>query len=230
MNLLTGLFEPRSGNMSLQEVTLDRITKSNADLIVVLPPVYHEMKKLPGKDKGTWWKAIVRLVDQKGQGLYVEIRGSSDRRVQKRAQEFYQPKFLQLTQAVVVQNSPFLCGFSVDVTTKGKASPVADAHPTAMKLRNMFPTAKSNFGVLTEHSQGKERVDLIGKVTQKDTPRMKVPKVTLWLKDESDQELAVHLWGQRFVTNADHVAVGSACGASGQCLVVEVTCWHRGKL
>ena len=180
MHLLTGLFEPRAGNMSLQEVTLDRITKSNTDLVmVVLRPVYHQMKQLPGKDKGTWWKAIVRLVDQKGQGLYAEIRGSSEKQVQKRAQEFYQPKFLQLTQTVVVQNSPFLCGFSADVTTKGKASPVADAHPTAMKLCNMFPTAKSNFGVLTEHSQGKERVDLIGKVTQKDTPRMKVPDLVV---------------------------------------------------
>ena len=157
MHLLTGLFEPRAGNMSLQEVTLDRITKSNTDLVmVVLRPVDHQMKQLPGKDKGTWWKVIVRLVDQKGQGLYAEIRGSSEKYVQKRAQEFYQPKFLQLTQAVVVQNSPFLCGFSADVTTKGKASPVADAHPTAMKLRNMFPTAKSNFGVVTEHEEKKE--------------------------------------------------------------------------
>ena len=56
-------------------------------------PVYHEMKQLPGKEKGTWWKAIVRLVDQKGQGLYAEIRGSSESSVRKRAQEFYQPKF-----------------------------------------------------------------------------------------------------------------------------------------
>ena len=71
MRLLTGLFEPRAGNMSLQEVTLDRITKSNTDLVmVVLRPVDHQMKQLPGKDKGTWWKVIVRLVDQKGQGLY----------------------------------------------------------------------------------------------------------------------------------------------------------------
>ena len=67
MHLLTGLFEPRAGNMSLQEVTLDCITKSNTDLVmVVLRPVYHQMKQLPGKDKGTWWKGIVRLVDQKG--------------------------------------------------------------------------------------------------------------------------------------------------------------------
>ena len=109
------------------------------------------MKQLPGKEKGTWWKAIVRLVDQKGQGLYAEIRGSSESSVRKRAQEFYQPKFIQLMQAVVVQNSPFLSGFSADVTNKWKVSPVAEAHASAMKLRGLFPTARSNFGVLTEH-------------------------------------------------------------------------------
>ena len=119
MQIFAGLLSTRSENMSLQEVTLDRITKSNTHMVmVVLRPVYHEMKQLPGKEKGTWWKAIVRLVDQKGQGLYAEIRGSSESSVRKRAPEFYQPKFIQLTQAVVVQNSPFLSGFSADVTNK----------------------------------------------------------------------------------------------------------------
>ena len=112
MHLFAGLLSPRSENMSLQEVTLERITKSNTHMVmVVLRPVYHEMKQLPGKDKGTWWKSIVRLVDQKGQGLYAEIRGSSESGVRKRAQEFYQPKYIQLTQAVVVQNSLFFVRF-----------------------------------------------------------------------------------------------------------------------
>ena len=119
MQIFAGLLSTRPGNMSLQEATLDRITKSNTHMVMVVwRPVYHEMKQLHGKEKGTWWKAIVRLVDQKGQGLYAEIRGSSESSVRKRAPEFYQPKFIQLTQAVVVQNSPFLSGFSADVTNK----------------------------------------------------------------------------------------------------------------
>ena len=74
-------------------------------------------------------------------------------------------------------------------------------------------------------------MDLIGKVTQKDTPKMKVPKVTLWLKDESDQELAMHLWGQRFVTNADHVAGGSVVQVDNALLSklpagIEASCEH----
>ena len=164
---------------------------------------------VPGKDGKTFWKGIVRLVDHKGQGLYAEIKGSSEAIVRKRAQEFFQPKFIQLTQAVVVQNSPFLSGFSADVTNKGKISPVAEAHPTAIKLRDMFPTAKSNFGVLTQHSEGRERADIICKVTQKESPVMKVPKTTLWLKDESGQELAVHLWGRRFVEQGKEIDLAS---------------------
>ena len=186
MQIFAGLLSTRSENMSLQEVTLDRITKSNAHMVmVVLRPVYHEMKQLPGKDKGTWWKSIVRLVDQKGQGLYAEIREFSEGSVRKRAQEFYQPKYIQLTQAVVMQNSPFLSGFSADVTNNGKVSPVAEAHASAMKLRSLFPTARSNIVVLAEHCEGKERADVIGKVTRKEMPAMRVQKMTLWLKDVS---------------------------------------------
>ena len=108
----------------------------------------------------------MRLVDKKGQGLYAEIRGSSEKDVQGRAQEFFQPRFLQVTQIEVKQNSPFLAGFSTDVTKTGKATPVAEAHPCVANLRSMF-TARSNFGVLTEHCQGYERADLIRKVTLK---------------------------------------------------------------
>ena len=100
-----------------------------------------------------------------------------------------------MTQIEVKQNSPFLAGFSADVTKTGKAPPVPEAHPGVANLCKMFPAARSNFGVLTEHCQGYERADVIGKVTLKETPPTKVPKVTLWLKDESESELAVNLWG-----------------------------------
>ena len=135
MQIFAGLLSTRPGNMSLQEATLDRITKSNTHMVMVVwRPVYHEMKQLHGKEKGTWWKAIVRLVDQKGQGLYAEIRGSSESSVRKRAPEFYQPKFIQLTQAVVVQNSPFLSGFSADVTNKVRWSYAAFSPPPGPAL------------------------------------------------------------------------------------------------
>jgi CHASE1-domain containing sensor protein len=53
----------------------------------------------------------------------------------------------------VKQNSPFLASFSVDVPKTGKASLVAESHPTVAVLRAMFPLAKSNFRLLTEHCQ-----------------------------------------------------------------------------
>ena len=233
MQLFTGLLQPRSGNMSLQEVTLDRITKSNTHMVmVVLRPVYHETKQLPGKDKGTWWKTIVRLVDQKGQGLYAEIRGSSESSVRKRAQEFCQPNFIQLTQAVVVQNSPFLSGFSGDVTNKGKVSRVAAAHASAMKLRGLFPTPVLQLWCVNgTFPIGKERADVIGKVTQKETPAMRVQKMTLWLKDESFNELAVHLWGGRFVSKGNEIDVGSVVQVDNALLSkipagIEASCEH----
>ena len=179
--LVALLPQSSSANMNLQEVTLERVTKNNAKFVaVVLRPIYHEMKKIEAAGKKAWWKAIVRLVDKKGQGLYAEIRGSTQGEVQDRAKVFIQPKFLQVTQMEVKQHSTFLAGFSADVSKTGKATPIAESHPAAAVLRNMFPVARSNFGILTEHCQGYERADVIGKVTLKETPPTKVPKVTLW--------------------------------------------------
>ena len=170
-----------SANMSLQEVTLERVTKNNAKFVaVMLRPIYHEMKKIEAAGKKAWWKAIVRLVDKKRQGLYAEIRGSTQGEVQDRAKVFIQPKFLQVTQMEVKQHSTFLAGFSADVSKTGKATAVAESHPAVAVLRNVFPVARSNFRILTEHCQGYERADVILKVTLKETPPTKVPKVTLW--------------------------------------------------
>ena len=206
--------QPISGNsnvMSLEEVTLERITKNNTRFVMVLlRPVYHEVKKMESIGKNPWWKGIVRLVDKKGQGLYAEIRGGTEQLVQKRAKEFYQPKFLQLSELEVKQNTPFLAGFSADVTKTGKATPVAEAHPNTVPLRQWFPVAKSNIGRLTEHCQGYERADVVGVVTFKETPALKMSsKVTLWLKDESGTEIAIHLWGNRMTQAAANVDVGS---------------------
>lgn len=123
---------------------------------------------------------------------------------------------MQVTQIEIKQHSTFLAGFSADVSKTGKVTPVAESHPAAAVLRTMFPVARSNFGILTEHCQGYERADVIGKVTLKETPPTKVPKVTLWLKDESRNEVAVNVWGHRMtsqcvnVTNGDVVQIDNA--------------------
>ena len=78
--------------MDLQEVTLERVTKNNAKFVMILlRTIYHETKKIEALGKKTWRKAIVRLVDKKGQGLYAEIRGSTEKDVLGRAKEFFQP-------------------------------------------------------------------------------------------------------------------------------------------
>ena len=148
--------------------------------------------------------------------MYAEIRGSTQGEVQDRAKENVQLKFLQVTQMEVKQHSTFLAGFSADVSKTGKAVAVAESHPAVAVLRNLFPVAKSNFGLLTEHCQGYERADVIGKVTLKETPPTRVPKVTLWLKDASRNEVAVNLWGHRLtsqcvpVKNGDVVQIDNA--------------------
>ena len=97
-----------STNMNLQAVTLERVTKNNAKFVaVMLRPIYHDVKKIEAAGKKPWWKAIVRLVDKKGQGLYAEIRGSTQGEVQDRAKVFFQPKFLQVTQIEIKQHSTF---------------------------------------------------------------------------------------------------------------------------
>ena len=78
--------------MDLEEVTLERVTKTNAKFVMVLlRPIYHETKKIEAAGKKPWWKTIVRLTDKKGQGLYAEIRGSTEKDVLGRAKEFFQP-------------------------------------------------------------------------------------------------------------------------------------------
>ena len=197
--------------MSLEEVTLDRVTKGNVKFVfVLLRVVYHEMKKMThgNADRKEWWKAVVRMVDKKGQGLYAEVKGSQ-KEVQQRLEVMMKSKLIHLTGVEIKQGNPYLSGFSADLSRNGKISTVAEAHPSIQELLKTWPVAKCSFGDLQEHCQGYDRMDVIGKVTYKEVPGTRTPKVTLWMKDESKVELAVHLWGSRFVEKASSVSEGS---------------------
>ena len=209
LEFLRGAKSASSGMSSLQEVTLERVSKSNMKYVMVLlRPIYHEVKEMRQDGKKSWWKGLVRLTDKKEQGLYVEVRGSTESEIRQKIKAYHEPKFLQLSEVEVKNHSTFLAGFSADITKYGKVQPVAESHPNIACLRNKFPVAKSDFSILLEHCQGYERVDLIGLVTLKETPPTKVPKVTLWLKDESQTELAVNLWGQQMFTLATKIMEG----------------------
>ena len=77
-------------NMGLHDVALERVTNNNAKYVAGAAASH-----LPRDDKNqvmgkrAWWKAIVRLLGKKGQGLHAEIRGTTDKEVQDRAKEFY---------------------------------------------------------------------------------------------------------------------------------------------
>ncbi|CAJ1354579.1 unnamed protein product [Effrenium voratum] len=86
--------------------------------------------------------------------------------------------------------------------------PVAAAHPTAMALQSLCPVAKSNIGELTSHCQGPVRADIVGLLTHVEMVFTAKPKATLWLKDESKEEIAISAWGSRMVSAARDMKVG----------------------
>ena len=83
-------------------------------------------------------------------------------------------------------------GHFLDLSDKGskaKAHPVAQGHPQAMEMQKVFPIARSDFQVMEQQCQGRERADIVGVVTQLDLPPTSKPKANLWLKDLSGKEM-----------------------------------------
>ena len=80
--------------------------------------------------------------------------------------------------------------------------------PTAMALQSLCPVAKSNIGELTSHCQGPVRADIVGLLTHVEIAPTAKPKATLWLKDESKEEIAISAWGSRMVSAARDMKVG----------------------
>ncbi|CAE7452683.1 unnamed protein product [Symbiodinium sp. CCMP2592] len=184
---------------NLIETTLERLTKQNhASMKVLLRYVYCEIKQMPNARGGSWCKMIMRFVDKEGKGLYAELRASDASTLKKVADPWNQDVFYA-THLKPVSNNKFFAGLYVDLSdraSRAKVIPVASSHP-------------SDFSVLATQCQGRERVDVIGLVTELEMPNTSKPKANLWLKDTSGKEMLVNIWGDRFVKSLANAHKGS---------------------
>ena len=181
------------------EGTLDRLTVQNhTHMKVLLRRVYTEVKTMPGS-RGPWQKMIMRLVDKDGRGIYAELRGTQE--AIKKAAEPWGKEACYVTNLKLTK-SKWFAGHYVDLSEKAckaKAVSVAASHPQAMGMQKLFPLARSDFSVIEQQCQGRERVDVIGVVTELDMPPTSKPKANLWLKDLSGKEMLINVWGSRLV-------------------------------
>ena len=190
------------------EGTLDRLTAQNSShMKVLLRHVYSETKEMSGA-RGPWCKMVLRFVDKEARGVYAEIRGSLES-VQKAAAPWTKDVFFAADLKLVKHR--YFAGHFLDLSEKGskaKAHPVAQGHPQAMEMQKVFPIARSDFQVMEQQCQGRERADIVGVVTQLDLPPTSKPKANLWLKDLSGKEMLVNVWGRRHVDLLTNVQPG----------------------
>ena len=91
---------------------------------------------------------------------------------------------------------------------------MATSHPSSMQMMNVFPVACSDLSVLKRVGVDRQRVDLIGKVVAlKESELPKHLKFDLWLKDESDKEFLVQLWGETMMQQARTISHGDVDNA-----------------
>lgn len=73
---------------------------------------------------------------------------------------------------------------------------VSQAHPAHISLRGVFPVAKSKLKTVLLYGRNYQRVDVIGLVTSVEEQSLKIGNKThLWLKDESNTQVLINLWG-----------------------------------
>ncbi|CAK9012250.1 unnamed protein product, partial [Durusdinium trenchii] len=181
---------------------------------VVLRRVYHMTKDITAPGKSPLWKCIVRMVDKKANGVYLEFRsykGKAD--LEKQAKMRCENKFVVVQGLLLSQNNKFLGGFCADMSnraSKVKVHPMAESHQTAMDMAKVVPTSQSDLATLKQHCRDYQRADLIGLVMSKNIPQTKtVSKAEVWMKDESEMELLVSLWGPKYTAGVrDNVEVG----------------------
>ncbi len=75
-------------------------------------------------------------------------------------------------------------------------------------MQNVFPVACSDFNVLLRLGVDRQRVDVVGKVVKQELDLSQHFKCELSLKDESNKEFLVSIWGEAMVTQARTISVG----------------------
>ena len=200
------------------EKTLDQVTVANHASVEVplrVVSVTGPKKIGYGKDKtSVFFKSVVRFVDKKQNGLYAEARHGDQKEADTFCKKFEGKKCFML-QDCNMASTKWFAGFHVDLSTKQsnkiKFVPILMADPHAVALADCFPESRTNFKDLLDNCQGYERVDLMGKLMEnslKEVASIGKEKSVIWLKDNTNNEVQVTLWGKRFCETAKNLQCG----------------------
>ena len=181
------------------EGTLDRLTAQNFHCLTVpLRPLYHVVKEMTGAS-GSWAKMVMRFTDLTGKGLYAELRGKSRADVLQKAEPYLKAP-IQVKNLKTTKNN-FFAGHFVDLSDKGSKVTVTkfpEVHPKYQALKASLPVPRLDLSLVESTCQGRQRHDLMGLVTDIEAaPTKSKPKTNVWLKDFSDTEILINVWGPK---------------------------------
>ena len=207
----------QSASSDVLETTLDKLTMAGCEeMKILLKSVYYDAYQLKTKDQSREFAKLVgKVTDKEGNGMYYEVRGKDKESCEKQFHTVLCGKpFFVSKLKVAKQNhgQQFYAGLFADFAEKNSRTQfhaMATSHPSSMQMMHTFPTAKSDLGVLKRLGMDRKRVDIIGKVVaMKEVELPNHVKFELWLKDESDKEFMVQLWGQTMVEKARSLSLG----------------------
>lgn len=192
--------------------TLAKWTKAGSDeMKVYLKVVYAQTLKY-NTQYGERHKVVGKLVDLDGTALYFESRSKTKEQCMRPVQQLTEGAVVLAKKLNINPDHNFYADRFADFGEKGCRTSfqvVPQAHQAHISLRGVFPVAKSNLKALLPYAQNYQRVDLVGLVMSVEEPSIKTgSKIHLWLKDESNDQVLVNVWGTTLVEKARQVQRG----------------------
>ena len=196
------------------ETTLDKLTLAGSeDMRILLKSVYYEPYQIKTKDQSRdFTKLVGKVTDKDGNGMYYEVRGKDQQSCERQFQTLLSGKPFFVSRLKVQKKNPYYGHLYADFSERNSRTQfhaMASSHPSSMQMNQVFPVAKSDLSVLKRLGLDKKRVDIIGKVVaMKEQELPSHLKCDLYIKDESDKELRVQLWGETMVQKARTISLG----------------------
>ena len=161
---------------------------------------------------GELHKMVGKLVDLDGNALYFESKGKTPEQCVKPVKSLTEGAVVLAKKLKIVTDNDFYADRFADFGEKGCRTSfqiVPQAHQAHMSFRDVFPVARSKFATLLPYGKNYQRVDVIGMVMALEEPPLRTGnKTLLWLKDETNKQFLINLWGITLVEAARSVQRG----------------------
>ena len=196
------------------ETTLDKLTLAGSEeMRILLKSVYCEAHQVTTKDQSrVFTKLVGKLTDKEGNGMYYEVRGKDKQSCEKQFHTVVCGKPFFVSKLKVQKKNRYWAGLYADFSEKNSRTQfhaMATSHPSSMQMMHVFPVANSDLLALRRLGVDRQRVEVVGKVVamkEHDLPQHS--KFELWLKDESDKEFLMQLWGDTMKQQAQGISLG----------------------